>query len=74
MDILRARRLGDLDEIDNDGMSTVAGRFAHEAKTWVAAFAALSVFGPYEMGTPYYRDIPEWIAGYGVLDARPLLM
>ena len=49
----------------------MAGKSTHEVKTWVAAFAALSAFGPYEARERYYRPIPEWIAGFGALAARP---
>ncbi|MNC58700.1 2,3-dihydroxyphenylpropionate/2,3-dihydroxicinnamic acid 1,2-dioxygenase [compost metagenome] len=53
-------------------MSTLAGKSTHEVKTWVAAFAALSAFGPYRTEGRYYRPIPEWIAGFAALGARPL--
>lgn len=72
MDILSECRLAELDRLSNDDLSRLAGRSTHEVKTWVAAFAALSAFGPYQAGEPYYRPIPEWIAGFGALSARPL--
>jgi 2,3-dihydroxyphenylpropionate 1,2-dioxygenase len=50
----------------------LAGKSTHEVKTWVAAFAALSAFGPYQTEGRYYRPIPEWIAGFGALGAQPL--
>ena len=70
MDLLEQHRLPDLDDIRGDELSAVAGKSAHEVKTWVAAFAALSVFGNYQTHERYYRPIPEWIAGFGSLSAR----
>ncbi|MDR0781231.1 MAG: 3-carboxyethylcatechol 2,3-dioxygenase, partial [Pseudomonadales bacterium] len=74
MDLLVAGNWAELDAIHNGELSALAGRSAHEVKTWVAAFAALSVFGAYEAGAPWYRAIPEWIAGYGALSARSLAL
>ena len=53
-------------------MSALAGKSTHEVKTWVAAFAALTAFGPYQSEGRYYRPIPEWIAGFAALGAQPL--
>jgi len=72
MDILSECRLAELDRLSNDDLSRLAGRSTHEVKAWVAAFAALSAFGPYQAGERYYRPIPEWIAGFGAISARPL--
>jgi 2,3-dihydroxyphenylpropionate 1,2-dioxygenase len=72
LDSLEQGRLGDLDALGNDELSTIAGKSTHEVKTWVAAFAALSAFGPYQSEGRYYRPIPEWIAGFAALGARPL--
>lgn len=72
LDTLAGARLNDLDGLGNAELSALAGKSTHEVKTWVAAFAALSAFGPYEAFDRYYRPIPEWIAGYGALAAQPL--
>ncbi|MNO75344.1 2,3-dihydroxyphenylpropionate/2,3-dihydroxicinnamic acid 1,2-dioxygenase [compost metagenome] len=69
--ILAEGRLAELDALGNDELSAIAGRSTHEVKTWVAAFAALSAFGPYQAHGRYYRPIPEWIAGFGALAATP---
>lgn len=37
----------------------------------MAAFAALSAFGPYQTEGRYYRELPEWIAGFGSISAAP---
>lgn len=72
LDALSEERLRELDGLSNAELSALAGKSTHEVKTWVAAFAALSAFGPYTASDRYYRPIPEWIAGFGALAARPV--
>ncbi|HYQ38457.1 MAG TPA: 3-carboxyethylcatechol 2,3-dioxygenase [Pseudomonas sp.] len=72
MSLLAEGRLAELDRMSNADLSRLAGRSTHEVKTWVAACAALSAFGPYQVRDRYYRPIPEWIAGFGALSARPV--
>ncbi|EPA98054.1 3-carboxyethylcatechol 2,3-dioxygenase [Pseudomonas umsongensis] len=72
LDTLEQGRVSDLDALGNDQLSALAGKSTHEVKTWVAAFAALSAFGPYRTEGRYYRPIPEWIAGFAALGAQPL--
>jgi len=72
LDALGDGRLAELDGLGNAELSALAGKSTHEVKTWVAAFAALSAFGPYQASDRYYRPIPEWIAGFGALAAHPL--
>jgi 2,3-dihydroxyphenylpropionate 1,2-dioxygenase len=71
LDALAQGRIAELDGLGNDDLSAIAGRSTHEVKAWVAAFAALSAFGPYQAGGRYYRPIPEWIAGFGAISASP---
>lgn len=71
LDILASGCLSEFDSLGNAELSALAGKSTHEVKTWVAAFAALSAFGPYQARERYYRPIPEWIAGFGALAARP---
>ncbi|MGY1917493.1 3-carboxyethylcatechol 2,3-dioxygenase [Pseudomonas tolaasii] len=71
LDTLAEGRLAELDGLSNVELSALAGKSTHEVKTWVAAFAALSAFGPYRASARYYRPIPEWIAGFGSLSAQP---
>lgn len=71
LETLEQARLADLDALGNDALSALAGKSTHEVKTWVAAFAALTAFGPYQSEGRYYRPIPEWIAGFGALSAKP---
>lgn len=72
LDSLSGGQLAELDNMANAEVSALAGKSAHEVKAWVAAFAALQAFGPYQASDRYYREIPEWIAGFGALSARPL--
>ncbi|RYY27195.1 MAG: 3-carboxyethylcatechol 2,3-dioxygenase [Sphingomonadales bacterium] len=72
LDILAGQKLTELDTLGTEMLSMIGGRSAHEVKTWAAAFAALSTYGPYAAEHRYYREIPEWIAGFGALSARPL--
>jgi len=63
---------GDLAQVDDwtvAWMGTEGGGSAHEVRTWVAAFAALAAYGPYAVRSRFYRAVPEWIAGYGVVTA-----
>lgn len=68
---LMAGRMSELDGLSNAELSAIAGKSTHEVKTWVAASAALSAYGPYQPRAYYYRPIPEWIAGFGALTAEP---
>lgn len=69
MQVLMDNRLHEVDDFEVDVISKEAGRSTHEVRTWVAAFAALSVFGDFQAKNDYYRAINEWIAGYGVVSA-----
>lgn len=63
----------DLEQIDAftpDQMAADAGNSAHEVRTWLAAFSALRAAGPYRVETSFYRPIPEFIAGFGLMTAR----
>lgn len=71
LDTLDEGQLAVLDGLANDKLSAIAGKSTHEVKTWVAACAALSAFGPYRTISRYYQPIPEWIAGFGAFSAQP---
>ncbi|MGW6034930.1 3-carboxyethylcatechol 2,3-dioxygenase [Gordonia terrae] len=65
---------GDLTPIDAWTVAdfvAAAGNSSHEVRTWIAAYAALSAVGPYRMTSRYYREIPEWIAGFSITTAVP---
>ena len=58
-----------LDAYKNAEITTEAGISTHEVKSWVAANAAMKVAtsGRYQVETRYYKPIPEWIAGFGIM-------
>jgi 2,3-dihydroxyphenylpropionate 1,2-dioxygenase len=66
---LAARDFDAIDAMTPAGMAEEAGNSAHEVRTWLAAFAALSAAGPYTVTSSFYRPIREYIAGFGVVTA-----
>ncbi len=55
----------------SDGdITRLGGCGGHEIRAWVAGCAALGALGPYNAHTWYYRAIPEWIAGFGIMTAE----
>ncbi|QEM80248.1 3-carboxyethylcatechol 2,3-dioxygenase [Halomonas binhaiensis] len=70
LELVASGCIADLDGMSNEALSEMAGKSTHEVKTWVAAGAALSAFGPSHEMDRYYRPIPEWIAGFGALTVR----
>ncbi|MCQ4213845.1 3-carboxyethylcatechol 2,3-dioxygenase [Streptomyces longispororuber] len=70
MAVLASGDLSPIDAMTADRMAKDAGNSAHEVRTWVAAFAALGAAGPYDVAYSFYRPIPEYIAGFGVMAAR----
>jgi 2,3-dihydroxyphenylpropionate 1,2-dioxygenase len=73
-DFLRSVAAGDLsifDSLGEDELAGIAGCGGHEVRTWVAAYAALQAWGPYASRELYYAEIPQWIAGFGIVAAEP---
>ncbi|WP_246631179.1 hypothetical protein [Pseudonocardia nigra] len=70
MHLLAAGRIADTDSWTVEDFTAQAGHSSHESRTWITAYAALSIAGPYTVTTSFYRPIPEWIAGFGVTTAR----
>ena len=68
---LEARDFAALLAMDDAAISHGGGCGGHEIRTWmaVAAAAVAAGCGPFERR--YYRAIPEWITGYGVMTAAP---
>jgi 2,3-dihydroxyphenylpropionate 1,2-dioxygenase len=64
---LRQGDLAALDALTADGVRTVAGRGGNEVLCWIAAFAALSAAGSYDVGNLFYEAIPGWIAGMAMV-------
>ncbi len=59
-----------LEALDTDQVRVEAGRGANEVLGWVAAFAALSASGPYDVQQEFYQAIPGWIAGMAMVAAQ----
>ncbi len=70
MRIMAAGTLEEVDAWSPDQMALDAGNSAHEVRTWLAAFSALRAAGDYTVTSSFYRPIPEFIAGFGVMTAR----
>lgn len=72
--LMRSFALGEFSKIgeyDAHDMTRDAGNSSHEVRTWVAAFSALNAYGAYDVTRQYYRAIPEWICGFGLMTAYP---
>ena len=67
LDRIVRQDLDSMDEYDDQDVTTIGGRGGHEIRAWVAAAAALAAAGPYQSRVDFYRAIPEWIAGFGML-------
>jgi len=68
-DLLRILASGDLTPLDAwtpAEMARIAGNSAHEVRTWLAGYAAMSAAGPYTVQHSYYRPIKELIAGFAL--------
>lgn len=68
---LASGELTSVDGMTNAAITRDGGKSAHEIRTWVAAFGALAAYGPYRATLGYYREIPEWIAGFAAMHATP---
>jgi 2,3-dihydroxyphenylpropionate 1,2-dioxygenase len=69
LELLDTGRLAEPDSWANTWIAYEAGNSAHEIRTWVTAFAALSATGPYRTVQRYYRPAPELIAGFAIRTA-----
>lgn len=70
MRLCREGEVSAFDGYEAEEMTATAGNSSHEVRSWVAAFAAMSAVGDYTVEHEYYRPIPEYIAGFGVMTAR----
>jgi 2,3-dihydroxyphenylpropionate 1,2-dioxygenase len=70
MQILRSGDFARADALDTTKVREAAGRGANEVLSWIAAFGALSVAGPYKVEQDFYEAIPGWIAGMAMIAAR----
>ncbi len=69
LDLLDSGRLAEVDGWTNEWIAGEAGNSAHEIRTWVAAFAALTAQGSYRTEQRYYRAAPDLIAGFAIRTA-----
>lgn len=69
MDDLAQDRWSVLGAMQDRDITDQGGRSGHEIRTWLAAMAALRVFGAYRVEQLEYVCSPEWIVGYGALRA-----
>ncbi|CAG9239741.1 3-carboxyethylcatechol 2,3-dioxygenase [Paraburkholderia tropica] len=68
---LASGELTAVDGMTNAAITRDGGKSAHEIRTWVAAFGTLAAYGDYRASLDYYREIPEWIAGFATMHASP---
>ncbi len=67
---LAAGRFDQIEQWTTDWFTKEAGHSSHEARTSIAAYAALAASGPYAVTSSFYEVIPDWIAGFAVTMAR----
>ena len=65
--LIESNRLEEVDSWEDGWLTQNFGRGVHEVRTWIAAFSALAAAGPYDVRFSYYRAIPEWLAGFGIM-------
>lgn len=67
--LLDTFRSGDLSAVDgwaNDWFMAEGGSAAHEMRSWIAAYAALSTAGKYSFPVDRYWAVKTWGAGFGI--------
>jgi 2,3-dihydroxyphenylpropionate 1,2-dioxygenase len=69
LDLLSHGDLAAFDRMPDEEVRREGGSGGPEIRAWQAAFAALATAGAYESNVEYYRAIPEWIVGMGVMHA-----
>lgn len=66
---------GDLSPVDSystEWFVEQGGHAAHEARTSIAAYAALAERGAYRVVSSFYEPIPHWVAGFAITAALPI--
>ncbi|MCA1983088.1 3-carboxyethylcatechol 2,3-dioxygenase [Nocardioides nematodiphilus] len=66
LDVFRSGDLSTVDAWANDWFLAEGGSAAHEMRSWIAAYAALSTAGAYRMAVDRYWAVPTWGAGFGI--------
>ena len=70
LDTFRSGDLSPVDKWDNGWFLAEGGSAAHEMRSWIAAYAALSTAGAYEFPVDHYWAVRGWAAGFAVQAAR----
>jgi 2,3-dihydroxyphenylpropionate 1,2-dioxygenase len=70
IDRLLNNRLDRCDHYRDDQVDRDAGFGGHEARVWLAAFAAMRASNAAAASLDFYRVIPEWITGMAVAQAN----
>jgi 2,3-dihydroxyphenylpropionate 1,2-dioxygenase len=63
-------RINECDAMTDAEVDREAGFGGHEVRTWVAAFSAMAALGDFKAAVDYYRIVPEWITGMGLVSAE----
>jgi 2,3-dihydroxyphenylpropionate 1,2-dioxygenase len=69
LDLLKDNNLDAIYAMDDNSITVQGGCGGHEIRPWLAAAAAARVAGSATFEQRYYRTIPEWVAGYGIMTA-----
>jgi len=69
LDLLTHGDLSAFDRMTDEEVRREGGSGGPEIRAWQAAFAALKTAGDYDSTVEFYREIPEWIVGMGVMHA-----
>lgn len=70
LDTFRSGDLSPVDAWDNGWFLAEGGSAAHEMRSWIAAYAALSTAGAYEFPVDRYWAVKSWAAGFAIQAAR----
>jgi 2,3-dihydroxyphenylpropionate 1,2-dioxygenase len=72
IELMRSADLARVDEWSEQEITHIGGCGAHEVRTWIAAFAALSaaVGNHYETVTEFCQVVPQWMTGMGIVRAH----
>lgn len=65
-DTFRSGDLSPVDLWDNDQFIIEGGSAAHEMRSWIAAYAALSTAGKYKLPVDRYWAVKNWGGGFAV--------
>jgi 2,3-dihydroxyphenylpropionate 1,2-dioxygenase len=70
LDACASGRLDSLDNSNDREITEIAGRGAHEVRTWIAGLSAVSAEGSYDAKVLFYSPVGEWITGTAIMTAR----